>query len=216
MIIGIHSGRKGGISEQSLHYLLQHTGQAFEIFPLIELELQTCDACLKCVKTNLCCKPDGLVEIYNNMHSADAVVFAAPEYWEGINAKARAFWERICFMGRHNEGFPLSHLKGVIIGISGTGDSSAGMTDLRRFMEDARIQVINETSVQGSYACFDCGFGASCGVSGLRDICSQPISGQSGSGLTELNPNPGNSVRPATIDILEKAAIQIDRMLEAD
>jgi multimeric flavodoxin WrbA len=120
-IIGIHSGRTAGISEQALRYFPDHCEQESRVIALNELSLTTCDACLGCASGNCCVKNDGLAEVFDALKQSSAVVFAAPEYWGGVHAKARAFCERVCFMGRHNELFPLRHLSGVIIGVSGSG-----------------------------------------------------------------------------------------------
>lgn len=170
MIVGIHSGRRGKISENALRYLLKHTGEEYKAFALTDLPLETCDACLGCLTTHRCVKNDGVNEIIDELYEASALVFAAPEYWDGVHAKARAFWERGCFMGRHNGAFPLQHLYGVIIGIAGHGDASAAIRDLSTFFEDARINVIDAVDVQGSYACFKCGFASACEVAGVWDI----------------------------------------------
>ncbi|MFO7848716.1 MAG: flavodoxin family protein [Spirochaetia bacterium] len=170
MIVGIHSGRRGKISESALRYVLEHTGEEYKVFALTDLPLETCDACLGCLATNRCVKDDGVNEIADELCKASALVFAAPEYWEGVHGKARAFWERVCFMGRHNSAFPLRHLDGVIIGVAGHGDASAAIRNLSAFFEDARIRTVDTVDVQGSYACFECGFAQACEVAGVWDI----------------------------------------------
>ena len=175
MIVGIHSGRRGKISEGALRYVLEHTGEEYKIFALTDWALETCDACLGCLTTHRCVKDDGVNEIVDELYKASAVVFATPEYWEGVHAKARAFWERVCFMGRHNSVFPLQHLYGVIIGVAGHGDASAAIRDLSAFFEDARIRVVDTVDVQGTYACFECGFAPVCEVAGVWDIFERDI-----------------------------------------
>ena len=76
-------------------------------------------------------------------------------------------------MGRHNEEFPLQHLYGVIIGVSGHGDASAGIRDLSAFFKDARIRLVDAVDVHGTYACFECGFAQACEVAGVWDIFPQ-------------------------------------------
>jgi len=170
MVIGIHSGRKDRVSENALRQVVEHTGEEYRVFALTDLTLETCNACLGCLTTHRCVKNDGVNEIVDELCKASALVFGAPEYWYGVHAKARAFWERVCFMGRHNSVFPLQHLYGVIIGIAGHGDASAAIRDLSTFFADARIRVIDTVDVQGAYACFDCGFASICEVAGVWDI----------------------------------------------
>ena len=169
-IIGIHSGRRGKMSEHAMQQVLEHTGAKYRVFALTDLTLETCDACLGCLRTHRCVKNDGVNELVAELQDASGLVFAAPEYWDGVHAKARAFWERVCFMGRHNSVFPLQHLYGVIIGVAGHGDASAAIRDLTAFFEDARIRVVDTVDVQGAYACFECGFTQTCKVGGMWDI----------------------------------------------
>ena len=150
--------------------MLAATEQDYQIYALNELKLETCDACVACLAGNRCIKSDGVNQIVDELSAAAALVCAAPEYWEGVNAKARAFWERVCFMGRHNEEFPLQHLNGVIIGVGGHGDAAGAIRDMQAFFSDARITVCDTVDIQGAYACFDCGFGPDCTVAGLWDI----------------------------------------------
>jgi len=173
MVVGIHSGRRGKISEGALQCVLKHTGEEYKIFALTDLPLETCDACLGCLATHRCVKNDRVNEIVGELCEASALVFAAPEYWEGVHGKARAFWERVCFMGRHNSAFPLKHLYGIIIGVAGHGDATAAIRDLSAFFEDAQIRIVDTVDVQGSYACFKCGFAQTCDAAGVWDIFPQ-------------------------------------------
>jgi multimeric flavodoxin WrbA len=114
-------------------------------------------------------------EIVDELCEASALVFAAPEYWEGVHGKARAFWERVCFSLRHNDNFPLSGMPGVAIGVSGDGTAKKVLTDIADFFADARIELVEETEIQGEYACFTCGYGDRCEVGGLAEIYDLPL-----------------------------------------
>lgn len=223
-VIGIHSGRRGKVSEESLEYLLEHTGFEYRLIALGDLKLETCDACLGCITTHRCVKNDGVNEIVDALTQASAVAFAAPEYWDGVNAKARAFWERVCFMGRHNEHFPLRHLYGVILGISGHGDASAAIRDLTAFFEDARITLVDAVDIQGTYACFECGFGPVCDVSGFWDIYQRDTDIETATGaavdarrapsLSSQDPHLCREERrPDILHRLESAAETLKKML---
>ncbi|MFO7731781.1 MAG: flavodoxin family protein, partial [Spirochaetia bacterium] len=70
MIIGIHSGRKGRVSETTLRHVLEHTGEEYKVFALTDLPLETCDACLGCLTTHRCVKKDGINEIVDELCEA--------------------------------------------------------------------------------------------------------------------------------------------------
>ncbi|TYB30232.1 MAG: flavodoxin family protein [Candidatus Mcinerneyibacterium aminivorans] len=169
-IVAISGGRKNKISEKAIKTILSNVRSKYNFYSLSDFEILTCDACNGCVEKNKCIKDDRLNEIYANMKNCDLIIFAAPEYWDGVNAKSRAFWERICFSGRHNAYFPLKGKKGIILGVSGRGDSKHVISDLSRFMNDAQIEIMKKISIQGEFACFNCGYGENCKVGGIFEL----------------------------------------------
>ena len=175
-IIGISAGRNNKISEKAVKSVLNETNLSTKFYSLSEFEILTCDACNGCIETHRCVKNDKLNEIIEEMDKAKGIVFAAPEYWDGMNAKGRAFWERVCYSTRHNNNFPFKELKGIIIGVSGDGDSTGVINDIRKFYKDARIETISEVEVQGEYGCFTCGYGGVCQVGGLTNLYNLPKS----------------------------------------
>jgi len=171
-LVGVHSGRKGKICEQSLEHFLKATGASYHIYALTDYPLQSCDACMACMNGRGCVKADGLAELAAALASSAGIVFAAPEYWQGVNGKARSFWERLCFSGRHAGRFPYAGIPAVAVGVGGDGNADHALGDMLRFMREARMPVVDSLRVQGQYACFHCGIGESCPVSGLWDLYS--------------------------------------------
>mgnify|MGYP006292678855 FL=1 len=92
-----------------------------------------------------------------------------------MNAKGRAFWERVCFSTRHNSNFSLEGKLGIIIGVSGNGDSNGVIKDIKTFYSDAKINIVDKVEIQGEYACFTCGYGESCTVGGLAKLYDLPM-----------------------------------------
>ena len=174
-VVGISSGRKQKVTEQAVRTVLSATNADTQFYSLSNFEILTCDACNGCIKTHECVKDDGLEEIKAALQEADGIVFGAPEYWEGMHAKGRAFWERFCFSLRHKDNFPLNGMPGVAVGVSGDGDSSSVLTDISKFFADLRINLIEEIAVQGEYACFNCGYGAECKTGGIAEIYDLPL-----------------------------------------
>lgn len=173
-IIGISAGRNSKISEKAVKYVLEEVDLPTNFYSLSNFEILTCDACNGCIETHRCVKNDKLNDIIDEIKTAKGIVFAAPEYWDGMNAKGRAFWERVCYSTRHNSNFPFKNLDGIIIGVSGDGDSAEVVNDIKRFYEDARIESISEIEIQGEYGCFTCGYGGVCSVGGLTNFYELP------------------------------------------
>lgn len=174
-LLGISAGREDKVTEKAVKNVLKASGLPFEFYSLASFNIYTCDACNGCVESHKCVKDDKLNEIFQAMQKSAGIVFGAPEYWNGMNAKGRAFLERVCFSGRHNNHFPLADKPGVIVGVSGDGDSRAVIKDGERFFEDARINIVETIQIQGEYACFTCGYGHECDVGGLKNFYDLPV-----------------------------------------
>jgi hypothetical protein len=174
-LIGISAGRENKVSEKAVRFILNESNLKYDFYSLSSFEILTCDACNGCIETYRCVKDDKINEIISDLKQADGLVFAAPEYWDGMNGKGRAFWERVCFSTRHNSNFPFKNLKGIILGISGDGDSVGVINDIENFYKDARIDIIDKVKIQGEYACFTCGYGDKCPVGGLANLYNLPI-----------------------------------------
>ncbi len=106
-VIGISSGRNKKVTEKAVRIVLSATNLDYDLYSLSNFDILNCDACNGCIKDHKCIKNDGLEEIKEAIKEAEGIVFGAPEYWGGMHAKGRAFWERVCFSLRHKDNFPL-------------------------------------------------------------------------------------------------------------
>ncbi len=66
-------------------------------------------------------------------------------------------------------------MPGIVIGVSGDGNSSGVLTDINEFFSDAHIELVDKVEVQGEYACFKCGYGNKCDNGGIAEIYEIPI-----------------------------------------
>jgi multimeric flavodoxin WrbA len=169
-IVGISAGRDGKVTESLVKAILEGSGEDYEFISLSGKLIRPCEACNGCVKTNKCVLEDDFQPVLDKCYAADAIVFGAPNYWDHMNAKGQAFWERACFSGRHNSVFPLEGKLGVIAAVAGTDHGAPVIDDLKMYFDDARMHVVGEISVQGEYACFTCGYGNHCPVGGFVDM----------------------------------------------
>jgi multimeric flavodoxin WrbA len=169
-IIGISAGRDGMVTESLVKAILKGTSEQTEFVSLSGKLIRPCEACNECVKDNRCVLDDDFRQVVERCYEASAIVFGAPNYWDHMNAKGHAFWERACFSGRHNSVFPLEGKLGVIAAVAGTGHGQPVVNDIEAYFEDARIHLVGAISIQGEFACFTCGYGNHCPVGGFVDM----------------------------------------------
>jgi multimeric flavodoxin WrbA len=190
-IIGISAGRKNKVTESAVKAILEGTNKPYELISLSGKLIRPCEACNGCIKTNRCVLKDDFQPIAEKLYNVDGLVFGAPTYWNHMNSKAQAFWERLCFSGRHNNVFPLAGKTGVIVSVHGTNEEQRYTLDgLKIYFDDARISVAGELLVQGEYACYTCGYGNYCAVGGFIELfpLGTPITKDITPSLTNQSP----------------------------
>ncbi len=176
-VIGLGSGRRGKVTESLVRMVLESTGMDHDFISLSGKLVRPCEACNGCVDTNTCVLPDDFSAIAERVQGADGLVFGAPTYWARMNAKGSAFWERLCFSGRHSELFPMKGMPAAMVAIDGSdGTGEHVLADTKRYFADARLDVVGHVSAQGEYACFTCGLGEECSVGGFHTLYGEGIS----------------------------------------
>jgi len=104
------SPRKDGNTDLLLQAFLNGAREAggvpHEIF-LRDLKFSPCIDCGGCTATGVCVLRDSMDEVYPHLIAADAIVLAAPVFFYGLNALAKAmvdrtqcFWARKYLLGR--------------------------------------------------------------------------------------------------------------------
>ena len=169
-IVGISAGREGKVTESLVKAILEGSGEESEFISLSGKLIRPCEGGTGCAKDNRCVLEDDFQPVIEKCYAAEAIVFGAPNYWDHMNAKGLAFWERACFSGRHNSVFPLEGKLGVIAAVAGTAHGEPVINDLKMYFDDARMHLVGEISIQGEYACFDCGYGNHCPVGGFVEM----------------------------------------------
>ena len=172
MILGISaSGRRPtrnesgillcGSTEEVIRYLLEKTGEPYELVSLSDKTIRGCVGCVKCAGDNVCVLEDDWASIRDKIYEADAVVFGAPDYYGSINSLGHAFLERT-FSLRHREAFPLSGKLNVIV-TSGSSESNSVEEHIRKmFRSNHMAEPIGVVNTPGLSQCYQCGYGKDC------------------------------------------------------
>jgi multimeric flavodoxin WrbA len=91
------SPRKGGNSDVLLDAVLEgvrRAGGQVEVIRLCDLRIQPCTNCGQCDETGICVFRDDMHELYEKIIAAEKIILAAPIYFYGIPAHAKAFVDR--------------------------------------------------------------------------------------------------------------------------
>ena len=103
-ILGIAcSPRKGGNTEILVREALEgasERGAETELVIVADKNITFCDGCGSCGKSGICKIKDDMQPIYEQLESADGVIFGTPVYFLGMSAQAKAVIDRTyAFLG---------------------------------------------------------------------------------------------------------------------
>ena len=97
-VIGIVSSpRKGGNTEILVRQALRaarEAGAETELISVAKMNISPCDGCGACEKNGICKIKDDMQVIYQQLESADGIVFGTPVYFLNVTAQAKAIIDR--------------------------------------------------------------------------------------------------------------------------
>ena len=97
-------------TDRALKAVLDATGCESEFVKLSDYTVEPCRACLGCVKTNKCVIKDDGIDLAEKVRAADALVIGGFTPYSTIDARTKAFLERL---------YPLRHVHGFMAGKPG-------------------------------------------------------------------------------------------------
>ncbi len=113
-ILGIvGSPRKNGNTEILMNEVLDvalKAGWQAETFLMSGRQVAPCDACGTCFEVGACIVQDDMVELYDMLDRADAVIFGSPVYFGSVTAQMKAAMDRMFALLRRRS------LKGKVAG----------------------------------------------------------------------------------------------------
>ncbi len=170
-ILGVSgSPRKSQTTEKLVRLVLESTGLEHEFVSLSGKDIKACICCLGCVKDNWCKVEDDYLPIMKKIYECDGLVIGAPNYFGGFNALTHALLERLyCF--RHDAdgagGMKLTGKYGAIVSVGG-GKPELPVENIKGFFDYNNIETVGSVVASGAVACFTCGYGETCEISGFR------------------------------------------------
>ena len=164
---------KNSNADRSLQAVLDATGCETEFVKLSDYTIEPCRACLGCVKTNKCVIKDDGITLAEKAKSADALVIAGFTPYSTLDARTKAFIERL-YPLRHKHGFMAGKPGGAVITSAAPKDSDIlppaaqmGINAIQFYMMEEGMNFVDAVKVGGNVPCIKCGFGNECKVSGI-------------------------------------------------
>ena len=160
-------------TDRALQAVLRATGLENEFIKLIDFAVEPCRACLGCVETNKCVIQDDGIRLAEKAREADALVVAGFTPYSTLDARTKAFLERL-YPLRHNEGFMAGKPGGAVITSCVPEENQAlppacqmGINAIQFFMIEEGMNFVGAVKIQGNVPCVKCGFGDQCQMSGI-------------------------------------------------
>ena len=167
---------KNSNTDRAVQAVLEATGLDSEFIKLSDYEVAPCRASLRCVKANRCSIEDDGIMMAEKAKEADALVVGGFTPYSTLDARTKAFLERL---------YPLRHQHGYMAGKPGAAviascihDSTEalppagdmGINAIQFYMMEEGMEFLGAVKVSGNVPCIRCGRGDECKMSGIKMI----------------------------------------------
>jgi len=164
---------KNSNTDRALKAVLDATGCEAEFIKLTDYTVEPCRACLGCVKTNRCVIKDDGIELAEKAKTADALVIAGFTPYSTIDARTKAFMERL-YPLRHIHGFMAGKPGGAVItsAVPENNDTMPpachmGINAIQFFMMEEGMNFVGAVKIEGNVPCIKCAYSHECKMSGI-------------------------------------------------
>ncbi len=194
-------------TDRAVEEILRLTGLETEFVKLSRLDLAACRACLGCVAENRCVVQDDGRELAEKFHQAQAFVLGAYTPYSSLDARTKAFMERMyCF--RHQTGGNAGKAGAAVIttacppdrpGLPPAVDTATAQIGF--WMMEEGMTNLGTMVLQGNVPCIRCGHGDDCQVSGIH-MLHGPEATVASVGVSSFD--PGGEHHAAVREMAEK------------
>lgn len=113
IIAVIGSGRADGNSSKVMYQMIkgaQDAGNEVKVYNINDIDLKGCQGCRTCRTMNCdCVIDDGLREYFEDLHTAEALLISAPNYYSQVSGQMMIFMNRHYCMSDDNKNPRLDH-----------------------------------------------------------------------------------------------------------
>ena len=163
-------------TDRAVQRILSLTGLSTEFVKLSDLEVAPCRACLGCVETNECVVDDDGQRLAELFHEAPAFVLGGFTPYSSLDARTKAFMERM-YCHRHRIGGNARKFGVAVIttacppGVQGMPPAAETATSQIGFwMMEEGMTNLGTMVIQGNAPCIRCGYGDDCSFSGIKMV----------------------------------------------
>ena len=163
-------------TDRAVKLILEQTGLETEFVKLSDLTLEPCRACLACAEANECVVEDDGRRLGETFRQAPAFVLGGFTPYSSLDARTKAFMERM-YCHRHRVAGNAGKFGASVIttacepgmeGLPPAADTAAGQIKTWMMMEG--MTDLGSLVVLGNVPCLRCGYGDDCPTSGLKFI----------------------------------------------
>ena len=163
-------------TDRAVQRILSLTGLSTQFVKLSDLEVAPCRACLGCVATNQCVVDDDGKRLAELFHEASAFVLGGYTPYSSLDARTKAFMERM-YCHRHRIGGNARKFGVAVIttacppGVQGLPPAAETATSQIGFwMMEEGMTNLGTMVIQGNAPCIRCGYGDDCSFSGIKMV----------------------------------------------
>ena len=166
-------------TDRAIKAVLQAAGGDNEFIKLTDYTVAPCKACLGCLHTNRCVIEDDGIELAEKTRESDALVIGGFTPYSTIDARTKAFIERL-YPLRHHHGYMAGKPGAAVVTSAVPEENEAlppacqtGVNAIRFYMMEEGMEFLGAVKIQGNVPCTKCGRGDTCAMSGVTMLYGQ-------------------------------------------
>lgn len=161
-------------TDRAVKAVCEATELPYEFVKLSNMQIEPCRACLGCVGSNECVVNDGLSIMADKFRLADAFVLGAYTPYSSLDARTKAFMERMYCL-RHRAGLNRGKI-GVAVITTACDPMKQGLppaaeiagNQIALWMMEEGMHNLGAMVLLGNVPCIRCGHGDTCELSGIK------------------------------------------------
>ena len=211
-------------TDRAVRHILEHTGLETDFIKLSELTIEPCRACLGCKESNRCVVEDDGPALAERFAAAKAFVLGAFTPYSSLDARSKAFMERMYCL-RHQTGLNRGKVGAAVITAACPPENpnlppaaKIATSQVEFWMMEEGMVNVGTMVVLGNVPCIRCGHGDDCPMTGVT-MLHGPNATVEAIGVNRFEDSPVPGQRAAELAARIRQAVlapQTDQPVSAD